>query len=462
MLAVQPGWRSMVKGRAVSAHITARRLPPETYRDNFADIHPLLDRTAALIEADRCHFCYDAPCVEACPTGIDIPGFIKRIAADNIEGAGLKILEANIFGGTCARACPTEILCEQACVRTAQEGKPVRIGRLQRYACDPVMASGRHSFARAATTGKRIAVVGGGPAGLSCAHRLAWLGHDVSVFEARERAGGLNEYGIAEYKLADHFARAEVDFILGIGGIELRTGVRIGRDITLAELRRSFDAVFLGTGLAGVNALGCKGEELEGVHNAIDFIAQLRQSEDLAALPVGRRVVIIGGGNTAIDIAVQTKRLGAEDVTIVYRRGPEVMGATAHEQEFAQINGVKIKHWARPRRILGRDGRVAEIIFEYTQLADGKLTSTSESFVLASDVVFKAIGQHFIVDPVCADGRELLELEAGRIKVDDERRTSLDRVWAGGDCIAGSHDLTVAAVEDGKRAALSIDRALAG
>jgi glutamate synthase (NADPH/NADH) small chain len=453
----------MAKKQAIErADIAAGRLLPAAYRDIFADIRPPLDRDTALIEADRCYFCHDAPCIEACPTGINVPAFIKRIAADNVEGAGLKILEANILGGICARVCPTEILCEQACVRMAQEGMPVRIGRLQRYATDPLMARSEHPFGRASATGKRIAVVGAGPAGLSCAHRLACLGHDVTVFEARERPGGLNEYGIAEYKVPNHFARAEVDFILGIGGIELRTGMQLGRDVALAELRRRFEAVFLGMGLAGVNALGCEGEEFEGIYNAVDYIAELRQAEDFAALPVGRRVVVIGGGNTAIDIAVQTKRLGAEDVTIVYRRGPEAMGATAHERDFAQINGVKIKHWARPQRALGRNGRVAQMVFEYTRLTGGRLDGTGETFALAADMVFKAIGQHFVADPIRADARELLELEDGRIKVDAARRTSLDRVWAGGDCIAGGEDLTVHAVEDGKRAALSIQRALAG
>lgn len=466
MATAQPahqGWQTMAKEQASDrADIAARRLAAEAYRDNFADIHPPLDRAAALVEADRCHFCYDAPCVEACPTAIDIPGFIKRIAADNVAGAGLEILEANIFGGTCARVCPTEILCEGACVRTAQEGKPVQIGRLQRYATDPILAQRDHPFARAPATGKRIAVVGGGPAGLSCAHRLARLGHDVTVFEARARAGGLNEYGVAEYKVPNHFARTEVEFLLGIGGIALRTATALGRDVTLAELRRSFDAVFLGMGLAGVKALGCEGETFAGVHNAVDYIAELRQAKDFAALPVGRRVVVIGGGNTAIDIAVQTRRLGAEDVTIVYRRGPAAMGATAHEQDFAQINGVKIKHWARPLRLIGRAGQVAEVVFEYTRLAGDALAGTGESFALPADMVFKAIGQHFVADPLRADGRELLALADGRIAVDAERRTSLERVWAGGDCTAGGADLTVRAVEDGKRAAQAIDLALKG
>jgi dihydropyrimidine dehydrogenase (NAD+) subunit PreT len=436
------------------------RLAAAAYAANFGDIRPPLDRKTALVEANRCYFCYDAPCIEACPTGIDIPGFIKKIATDNVEGAGLRILEANIMGGACARVCPTEVLCERACVRMAQEGKPIQIGRLQRYACDGVLARDHHPFARAAATGKRVAVVGGGPAGLSCAHRLAELGHDITVFEARERLGGLNEYGVAEYKVADRFARDEVDFILGIGGITVKTGTALGRDVPLAELRRGFDAVFLGMGLAGVNALGAGGERMDGVHDAVEYIARLRQAADLAELPVGRRIVVIGGGNTAIDIAVQTKRLGAEDVTLVYRRGPEAMGATAHEQEFAQINGVKIRHWARPLRLTGQDNAVAEAVFEYTRLEGGTLVDTGERFSLPADMVFKAIGQVFVADPLRAEATELLEFERGRIKVDAERRTSLDKVWAGGDCVWGGQDLTVQAVEDGKRAAIAIDRDL--
>lgn len=448
------------QGPGAQPDIAAGRLEPEAYRAHFADVHPPLAREAALVEANRCYFCYDAPCIEACPTGIDIPQFIRQIATENLAGSGRTILEANIFGGSCARVCPTEVLCEAACVRVAQEGKPVAIGRLQRYATDPLLEEGRHPFARAPRTGKRVAVVGGGPAGLSCAHRLALLGHDVTVFEARERLGGLNEYGVAEYKVPGHFARNEIDFILGIGGIELSTGKALGRDLELSALRRGFDAVFLGMGLAGVNALDAPGEELKGVMNAVDYIAELRQAASFAGLPVGRRVVVIGGGNTAIDIAVQTRRLGAEDVTLVYRRGPEAMSATAHEREFAQINGVKIKHWARPLRLTGSNGHVAEAAFEYTRLVNGKLAGTGESFALPADMVFKAIGQVFVADPLREDASEPLELEDGRIHTDEEGRTSLAGVWAGGDCTARGEDLTVQAVEDGKRAALSIDRAL--
>jgi glutamate synthase (NADPH/NADH) small chain len=288
------------------------------------------------------------------------------------------------------------------------------------------------------------------------------LGHDVAVFEARPKLGGLNEYGIAAYKVPQDFAQREVDFILSIGGIEPHTGVMLGRDVSLGQLRRDFDAVFLGLGLAGVNALGSEGETLEGVLDAVAYIAELRQVKDKSRLPVGRRVVVIGGGNTAIDIAVQTKRLGAEDVTIVYRRGPGQMGATHHEQEFAQVNGVKIKHWARPLRVIGANGHVAAVEFEYTGLdASGRLVGTNSGFTLAADQLFKAIGQTFIADPVLPDSAQPLEIRNGRILVDEARATSLPGVYAGGDCVAGV-DLTVAAVEDGKIAAHSIDRYLRG
>jgi dihydropyrimidine dehydrogenase (NAD+) subunit PreT len=443
-----------------SSDIASGRLPAEQYRENFSDLVPPLDQKAALVEADRCYFCYDAPCMEACPTGIDIPGFIRKIATGNMRGSAIRILEANIFGGSCARICPTEVLCEQACVRTAQEKKPVLIGLLQRYATDHFFVSGEHPFNRASPTGKKVAVVGAGPAGLSCAHRLSMLGHDVTVYESKPLPGGLNEYGVAEYKLPEKFARKEVDWLLKIGGIEIVYGKTLGKDVALPDLRRQFDAVFLATGLGGVKALEMQGESLGGVMNAVDYIARLRQAQDFSQLPVGRRIVVIGGGNTAIDIAIQMKRLGAEDVTIVYRRGPEAMGATGYEQELAQINEVKIKHWARPARLAEKDGYVREAVFEYTKLdIQGQLTGTGELFALPADMVFKAVGQIFVPGPLEENGHVPLELKDGKLAVDAEGKTSLAKVWAGGDCTPGN-DLTVRAVQDGKLAALSIDRAL--
>jgi dihydropyrimidine dehydrogenase (NAD+) subunit PreT len=443
--------------------IASGRLTKAAYAANFADVEPPLDAKRALIESSRCLFCYDAPCIEACPTGIDIPGFIRKIATGNLKGSATTILEENIFGGACARVCPTEVLCEQACVRNTSEDKPVNIGALQRYATDHLFQAGVQPFARAAKSGKRVAVVGGGPAGLACAHRLAMRGHDVVVFDAKPKLGGLNEYGIAAYKVPDDFAQREVDFILSLGGIELKTGQALGRDVTLGQLRQEFDAVFLGMGLAGVNALQLEGEDMPGVEDAVDYIARLRQAKDKSVLPVGRRIVVIGGGNTAIDIAVQTKRLGAEDVTIVYRRGPESMGATHHEQEFAQVNGVKIKHWAKPVRIVAEGGQLAAVEFEYTELGEqNRLEGTGQRFTLQADMLFKAIGQIFQPDPLKNGAQEPLALKSGRIVVDGERRTSLPSVYAGGDCVLGGSDLTVQAVQDGKLAAEAIDRQLRG
>jgi dihydropyrimidine dehydrogenase (NAD+) subunit PreT len=439
--------------------IAAGRLSPEEYAANFRDLHPPLARHEAFVEADRCYFCYDAPCVTACPTGIDIPMFIREVLTDNPKGAAETIFSQNILGGMCARVCPTETLCEEACVREKAEGKPVRIGELQRYATDVAMAEGRQPFKRAAPTGKRIAIIGGGPAGLSCAHRLAMRGHDIVIYDAKPKLGGLNEYGIAAYKTVNDFAQAEVDFILSIGGITVEAGKALGRDFTLADLRSRYDAVFIGLGLAGVNALALPEEHVDGVADAVAYIADLRQASDLATLPVGRKVVVVGGGMTAIDIASQSKRLGAEDVTIVYRRGAAKMGASEFERELAQTDGVRIKFNATPKRLHAENGRVRGIEFEYTSERDGELAGTGETFALDADMVFKAIGQNFV--PAVLNGAsETLALLAGRIKVDEERRTSLPGVWAGGDCAAGGKDLTVVAVEDGKVAAESINRTL--
>jgi dihydropyrimidine dehydrogenase (NAD+) subunit PreT len=440
--------------------IAARRLTAKELEQNFADIHVPLDRKRALIEASRCYFCFDAPCLEACPTGIDIPGFIRKISTDNVKGAAVTILSENIMGGACARVCPVEILCEAACVREAQEAKPVQIGALQRYATDWLFEQKLQPFTRATPTGKRVAVVGAGPAGLSCAHRLSMLGHDVTVYEARPKAGGLNEYGIAAYKVPNDFAQHEVGFILSLGGIKIEHGKALGREISLAALRRDYDAVFLGVGHAGVNALALEGEDMPGVMDAVAYIERLRQTADKGSLEIGRRVVVIGGGNTAIDIAVQAKKLGAEDVTIVYRRGPDNMGATWHEQELAQTNGVGIKHWARPVRLIGHKSRLKEVEFEYTQLDErGRLMTTGDRFTLLADMLFKAIGQNFVPDPLGKDAKQVIELSDGRIQVNAEHQTSLSDVWAAGDCVPGE-DLTGSAVQGGKIAALSIDRTL--
>ncbi len=442
--------------RACGVH--AARLNLADYAVNFGDAHPPLTRAQALIEAERCYYCHDAPCATACPTGIDIPSFIHRIAQGNERGAARAILEANPLGGMCARVCPTEVLCEQACVRNVNEDKPVEIGALQRHATDAYFdAPGAPLFTRAAPTGRRVAVVGAGPAGLACAHGLALRGHDVVLFEARPKLGGLNEYGLASYKTAGGFAQKEVAWLLSVGGIEVRCQQQLGRDITVDGLLEAYDAVFLGLGLAGVNALGIAEPQAAGLRNAVDFISDIRQAADLSAVPVGRRVVVIGGGMTAVDAAVQARKLGAEEVSIVYRRGAESMSASQVEQRWAQTNGVALRHWAAPKELLCEAGAVRGMRFAATAAAEGgRLLETGESFTLEADMVLKAIGQSYL--PAYAGPS--IALQAGRIATDEEGRTSLPRVWAGGDCRAGGRDLTVEAVEHGKVAAASIHTTL--
>ena len=439
-----------------ASDIRPGRLDGETLKDNFADLHPPLTGHEARVEAERCYFCFDAPCQLACPTSIDIPLFIRQIAAGNRTGAARTIFDSNIMGGMCARVCPTETLCEEACVREAAEGKPVVIGQLQRYATEPAIANGKSPYARGKPAGKRVAIVGAGPAGLACAHELSLAGVESVILEPREKAGGLNEYGIAAYKSVDDFAAREVEFILSIGGIEMRRGQALGRDVRLEDLRRDYDAVFLGMGIAATNKLGLPREsEFENVVDAVDYIARLRQAKDLSALPVGRRVLVIGGGMTAIDIAVQSKKLGAETVTMVYRRGPEQMKASPYERELAQTNGVLIRYWARPVKLEGHDGALSGVVFETA--SEGGDASAGSVFRIEADVLFTAIGQRGT--PEALDGAQI-EMKDSRIVVDDRRRTSLEGVWAGGDCVFGGQDLTVSAVEDGKQAARSIAAAL--
>ncbi|HIC64917.1 MAG: NAD(P)-dependent oxidoreductase [Paracoccus sp. (in: a-proteobacteria)] len=437
----------------LSPGIVPGRLAPEDLALNFRDIAPPLTAHEAQVAADRCYFCHDAPCITACPTAIDIPLFIRQIATGTPDAAAMTIFHANILGGMCARVCPTENLCEGACVRMEAEGRPVEIGALQRHATDGLMARPGHPFRRGAPTGRRIAVVGAGPAGLSCAHRLAAKGHEVVIFEARDKPGGLNEYGIASYKTVDGFAQAEIEWLLGIGGITIETGKALGRDLTLEGLTADYDAVFLAIGLGATNALRTGDEGIGNVGDAVDFIAELRQAADLAGLAVGRDVVVIGGGMTAIDAAVQSKLLGAENVTMVYRRGQDRMTASRHEQDHASASGVRIIHNAAPVAIHG-DGAVAEVEFCYTEDSPEGLVMTDQRFRLKADQLFRAIGQRLDEAPGSP------ALEGGKIAVTGPGRTSLDKVWAGGDCAAGGDDLTVTAVAQGRDAAEDIHLSL--
>ncbi len=432
-------------------------LTPAQIADNFADLHKPLNKLQAITEASRCTYCFDAPCITACPTAIDIPGFIHQIRSGNVNGAAKTILQQNIMGGTCARACPTEVLCERACVRNHDQGKAVEIGLLQRFAVDHLLDQHQpHPFKRAHATGKTIAVIGAGPAGLSFAHRAAMLGHEVRVFEAKPKPGGLNEYGLAAYKMVNDFAQREVAFLLEVGGIEIHYNKALGENLSLTELSQQFDGVFIGAGLTDSNKLGLKNEDLSGVEDAIAFIERLRQASDKSAVKPGDQVVVIGGGNTAIDAAVQAKRLGADSVTLVYRRGEASMSATHWEVDLARRNGVQVLLWARPVAIEGHS-RVTEVHFEKTRVLDGRLTGTKEHFSLPADSLLKAIGQG-----LRAESLPGLAIENGKIKVDEHFETSIPGVFAGGDCIASGEDLTVQAVEDGKRAAHAMGRRLFG
>ncbi len=431
--------------------IVAGRVETDVLAQNFSDLHPPLDAHEAFVAADRCYFCYDAPCMEACPTAIDIPLFIRQILTGTPEAAAKTILDQNILGGMCARVCPTETLCEEVCVRETAEGEPVQIGRLQRFATDTLMWNGPQPYTRMAPTGRTVAVVGAGPAGLACAHRLAMYGHEVTLFDARPKAGGLNEFGIASYKSVDDFASREVDWLLGIGGIDLKLGEALGNTLHLENLAKDHDAVFLGLGLVDTNDLGIVGEATEGVSDAVDFIETLRQTDDLATLPVGRRVVVIGGGMTAIDAATQAKLLGAEEVSLVYRRGKDRMPASFYEQDLAAQKGVRLIFNAAPSKIIGGD-RVEAVEFAYT---DDAAAPTGESFTLPADQVFKAIGQ------TLGDAQGL-KLEGRKIAVKEGGRTTRSGVWAGGDCAAGGDDLTVTAVAEGRDAAEDIHATLMG
>jgi len=447
---------------SLAPDIRPGRLEAADYARRFADATPRLTAPQAVLEAERCLYCFDAPCASACPTHIDVPSFIKRITDGNLRGAARAILEANPLGGMCARVCPTENLCEAVCVRNTQEGSPVAIGRLQRHAVDALLEGPQPQiFVRAAVTGKIVAVVGAGPAGLACAHTLAKLGHSVVMFDAKPKAGGLNEYGLASYKTPNNFAQAEVQWLLGIGGIELRHNWKLETVTQLHALQRDFDALFLGMGLPNTHQLGVPGEKLYGVQDAVDFIATLRQTEDLATLPIGRQVLVIGGGMTAVDAAVQSKLLGAQDVHMVYRRGPQAMTASKAEQEWAQTNGVTIHHWLAPVEVLPNtfDPKFAGgVRFARQKMEGGKLVPTGESVVFEADMVLKAIGQT-LGNPLLAQAD--FELRGGRIATDAHGQTSQPGVWAGGDCRAGGLDLTVEAVQHGKLAAQAIHAHLA-
>ncbi|MEM7166751.1 MAG: NAD(P)-dependent oxidoreductase [Planctomycetota bacterium] len=438
------------------------RIDAKQAAQNMGDVAPPYKAQEARIEATRCLYCFDAPCIHSCPTGIDVPGFIKQIAEGRDAAAARTILEANPLGASCARVCPTEVLCEGACVLLDRDQRPIEIGRLQRHATDYVFAHDIEVLsAPTHKSGHKVACVGGGPAGLACATELARLGHDVTVFEQQQEAGGLNTYGVAYYKMPPKISLDEVRMIEGLG-VEIRTGVSVGSDISGKELLEQFAAVFVGVGLGRTYSLGLEGEDLPGVVEALDFIKEIR-TKPLHEVAVGRRVAVIGCGNTAIDAVTQSKRLGAEVAAIIYRRGPEAMPAYEFEYDLAKRDGAEFLFHRQPVAILG-DAAVTGLRLGSTAVgSDGRLQVDAQSVVdMPFDMVIKALGQERMQENLQRVFPDLQFTKSGEIERDfSTGATSVPRVFAGGDAANGGSEV-VDAVAEGKRAAQSIHAELTG
>jgi len=452
--------KSAINNSSLSSDACAKICPRGStkYELNFSDIHPPFEtHAAALVEANRCLFCYDAPCTKSCPTGINVPKFIKQITTENIKGSAHTILSSNIMGGGCSKVCPVEKLCEGACVFNLMEEEAIPIAKLQRYATEKAIDNNWQLFERKKSIGKKVAIVGAGPAGLSCAHVLSREGVDVTIYEKESKGGGLMTYGIAAYKVTPQFCEDEVNYILAIGGIEIKYNQELGKNISLADLQKSYDAVYLGFGVGIARQLAIPGEELEGVVDAISFIYDIR-TKGYPSIPVGDKVAVIGMGMTAIDAATQAKRLGAKEVTLVYRRTQEEMPCTETELNIAQLDGCQIIWLATPKEVIGSNGKVTELCCTLIQLgepdASGRRSpvETKETITLSVDMVIKAAGQ-IPFEGLVSDSQ--LENSKGKLSIDAGSSTNIKGVFAGGDCVNGGKEV-VDAVQAGKDGAKAI------
>jgi glutamate synthase (NADPH/NADH) small chain len=438
----------------------APKLEDAVYERNFADINPRLTEAQAQVEAARCLFCYEAPCIRACPTAIDIPSFIRKITTGNLRGSARTILEANVLGHSCARVCPVEALCEGACVLNQEHKRPVMIGALQRVATDFVLDRKLRVLEAGRPNGRKVALVGAGPASFGCAAELARLGYACRILEKRTVPGGLNTHGIAAYKMRAADALREVELVRSLG-VEISDGVEVGKDLPVDQLRRDFDAIFIGVGLGSTESLRLPGEDLPGVVDALSFIDRIK-NEPFRRVDVGRTVIVIGAGNTSVDAATQAKRLGAENVMVVYRRGPEDVPAYRYEYELAKSDGIVYVFHALPVRFVGQgelDG--IECVRTETATDGGRRRARSipgSEFTIPCDMAIVAVGQAPHVDWLKRTFPGM-ELDNGRVRVDGEGRTSLAGIYAGGDCTNGGKEV-VNAVAEGKAAARAIDHDL--
>ena len=438
--------------------ITSNRLTPGQYEQNFGDIHPPFETAdAALVEANRCLFCYDAPCTKSCPTSIDVPKFIKQITTDNIKGSAHTIFSSNIMGAGCSKVCPVEKLCEGACVFNLMHEEPIPIAKLQRYSTDIAMQKKWQLFKRKESAGKKVAIIGAGPAGLSCAHSLSREGVDVTIFEKESKGGGLMTYGIAAYKVTPQFCEEEVSYITAIGGIEIKYNQELGKDISLEQLQKNYDAVYIAIGVGLARQLEIPGEDLEGVEDAIKFIYNIRDNE-YSKVAVGDKVAVIGMGMTAIDAATQAKRLGAKEVTMLYRRTENEKPCTQVELDIAKLDGCEIIWLAAPKEVLGENGKVKALLCCVMELgepdASGRRSpvDTGKTFTLEVDMVIKAAGQMPFEELV---SNYTLENNNGKLLVKDKAATNLKGVFAGGDAVNGGKEV-VDAVQAGKDGAKAI------